>query len=204
MRALVGLLVVSSVIVAGCGGDKSGSSGPQYSCDKVQPSGFPIAAEGVEEGNTAPDLSFTTTVGDVSCTRDFTGKVVLINIAAGWCPPCQTETPGFVDVYEEFKNDGFVILQAMFEDYDGGNPDPAFMEEWKEEFDIPFTLIPDPSNDFWDEYVPPSNTGYIPHNLILDRDGVISFTDYGGVSESFVRARVRSLVEAEPTLDYGE
>lgn len=202
MRGFAGLLVLSAVVVSGCGGDKSGASGAQYSCDKVQPAGFPTTAQGVEIGETAVDLSFTTHAGDVSCTHDFTGKVVLINIAAGWCPPCRTETPGFVEVYDEFKGDGFVILQAMFEDYDGGSPDAAFMNEWQDEYGITFTLIPDPTNDFWDAYVPPSNTGAIPHNLILDRDGVIRYTNAGSISEGYLRSKVSQYVADEPSLDY--
>ena len=115
-----------------------------------------------------------------------------------------TETPGFQDVYEEFKGDGFVILQAMFEDYDGGNPDEAFINEWRAEYGITFTIIPDNSNDFWDTYVPPSNTGFIPHNLLIDKDGVISFTAKGGLAEGGLRTRVNALVAAEPSLDFAE
>jgi len=203
MRALMAGMAVLSVVAVGCGGDKSGgSSGPQYSCDKVQPAGFPLSADGKEVGDTAPDLSFVTRNGDTSCTRDFTNKVTLINIAAGWCPPCQSETPGFQDVYEEFKDEGFVILQAMFEDYDGGSPDDAFLDEWRDEYGVTFIMIGDTGNDFWDAYVPASNTGYIPHNLLVDKDGVIAWSDYGGMSEGSLRTRVNALVAAEPTLEF--
>ena len=43
---------------------------------------------------------------------DYAGKVVLVNIWAPWCGPCRYETPGFVKVYEEYKNKNFAILSV--------------------------------------------------------------------------------------------
>src|SRR5690606_16982844 len=36
--------------------------------------------------------------------------VVLVNFWATWCPPCRFEMPGFQRVYEEYADEGFVIL----------------------------------------------------------------------------------------------
>jgi peroxiredoxin len=205
MRAIVLAVMAVSLAAVGCGGDKSGggSSGPSLTCNKVQPAGFPTSAVGQEVNDTIADLEWTTLDDETGCTLGFTGHVTFINIAAGWCPPCQAETPGFQTVYEEFKGDGFVVLQAMFEGYSGA-PTDTFMNNWKDEYDITFTLIPDPSNDFWDLYVPPSNTGYIPHNILVDKDGVIKYTDYGSMSENQLRTRVSALIAADPILDYEE
>lgn len=201
MRWIFGAM--ASLLVVGCGGDKSGSRGPQFSCDKVQPAGFPTTAEGQEVDDTLADLSFTDSQSNDRCTRDFTGKVVFISIGAGWCPPCQAETPGFVDVYGEFKSDGLEIIQVMFDSYDvGGAPDQEFLDEWTAEYDIPFILVGDPGNDFWETYVPPSNTGYIPHNIIVNRDGVVEFTNYGSMPENTLRTRINALIDDPPALEY--
>lgn len=201
MRAVMAGIVV--LVVAGCGGDKSGSSGPKFSCDKVQPAGFPTSAEGLEVNDTLPDLSFTDSKSNARCTRDFTGQVTFITIGAGWCPPCQAETPGFVDVYGELKSEGLEIIQVMFDSYDqGGAPDEEFLDEWTAEYDIPFILVGDNGNDFWQTFVPPSNTGYIPHNILVDKDGVVSYTNYGSMPENTLRTRVNALVNAEPLLEY--
>lgn len=32
------------------------------------------------------------------------GKVVLINVWATWCPPCVAELPGFVELYQDYKD----------------------------------------------------------------------------------------------------
>lgn len=201
MRALIVGVAVLSFVAVGCGGDKSGSNGPAFSCDKVQPAGFPTSTEGLNVDDTLPDQSFVDINGNQRCTRDFTGKVVMISIGAGWCPPCQAETPGMQEVYEEFKGDGFEILQVMYEDYDGGDPDPEFMEYWEDYYNVTFTMVPDPQVDFFGNLVPPPADA-IPHNILLSRDGVVEYTEAGSLPESQLRTRVNALVSAQPLLEY--
>ena len=41
---------------------------------------------------------------------DLKGKVVLVNVWATWCPPCVIEMPGFQRAYEDYKDQGFLVL----------------------------------------------------------------------------------------------
>ena len=46
-----------------------------------------------------------------SFTRsDLEGRVILVNAWATWCPPCVIEMPGFQRVYEDYKDEGFLVL----------------------------------------------------------------------------------------------
>ena len=58
----------------------------------------------------APDYQFTTLSGDTASLAGLRGKVVLVNFWATWCPPCRVEMPGFQRVYEDRKDEGFVVL----------------------------------------------------------------------------------------------
>jgi peroxiredoxin len=40
----------------------------------------------------------------------YAGKVVVVNFMAGWCQPCWAEIPGFVEVYETYKDQGLVMI----------------------------------------------------------------------------------------------
>ncbi len=46
---------------------------------------------------------------------DYAGKVVLVNIWAPWCGPCRMETPGFVKLYQQYKDKGFDIIGIAVE-----------------------------------------------------------------------------------------
>ena len=58
----------------------------------------------------APDYQYTTVSGDTASLAGLRGKVVLVNFWATWCPPCRVEMPGFQRVYEDRKDEGFVVL----------------------------------------------------------------------------------------------
>ena len=201
MRAVV-IALVSCVAVAasGCGESKSG--GRDFpACGKTQPEGFPVSAAGLAIGDTAPDLQVTDMDGNTHCTRDYSGQVVLLNIGAGWCGPCQYETPDIQAVYAELHDSGFEVLMALYEDEGGGDPDQAFMEEWKTEYGVTFPLIPDTTNAMWDTYHPAGGANGIPYNVILDKDQVIRYSDAGAMSDTFLRNRVLNYLD-DPSLEY--
>ncbi|MCK4965608.1 TlpA family protein disulfide reductase, partial [bacterium] len=41
---------------------------------------------------------------------DYRGKIVLVDIWATWCPPCQAEIPGFINLYKKYKERGVEII----------------------------------------------------------------------------------------------
>lgn len=61
-------------------------------------------------GPQVPDIQVETLAGEHFTLSGLRGQVVLVNFWATWCPPCRVEMPGFQDVYEARKADGFVIL----------------------------------------------------------------------------------------------
>lgn len=202
---VLGMWVLSAIALSGCVAEDNKSTA-KPSCESVMPAGFPTSPEGLGVGDTAPDLQMLDSNGNQLCTRDFAGKVVLINSAAGWCPPCQAETPGIQDVYEEFKGDGFVVIMAMLDDYanDGQITNEEFFDSWQEEYGITFDLIEDEGGAVYTTYVDPSdpNFGAIPANILINRDQVVSFAQIGSISEGNLRTRVSALVSQEPTLEY--
>ncbi|HET7321532.1 MAG TPA: TlpA disulfide reductase family protein [Longimicrobiaceae bacterium] len=69
------------------------------------------AAFGAGAGDSvAPSYAAQTLDGEPISLEGLRGKVVLVNFWATWCPPCRFEMPGFQRVYEDKKEDGFVVL----------------------------------------------------------------------------------------------
>ena len=69
--------------------------------------------------------------------KSLTGKVVLVNFWATWCPPCRKEMPDLETIYRRFEERGLVILAISDEDASKVKP---FIEEHK--FSYPILLDP--------------------------------------------------------------
>jgi len=64
----------------------------------------------VKAGDTAPDFSVQTQKGKTLTTRDFGGKLLLVNFWATWCPPCVEETPSLNEFAQQMAPKGLVVL----------------------------------------------------------------------------------------------
>jgi peroxiredoxin len=62
---------------------------------------------GLEIGNKAPELKFSSPDGTEYALSDLKGQVVLIDFWAAWCGPCRRENPNVVKAYNEFKDKNF-------------------------------------------------------------------------------------------------
>ena len=109
-------------------------------------------------GKPAPDFTLKTIDGKTVSLKDFRGKVVLVNFWATWCPPCREEMPLFEEVYQKYKDKGFVILAI--------NLDPENLEDFENVYS--FTILI--GND---KVVNEYNVLGIPTSYLIDKNGVI-------------------------------
>ena len=63
-------------------------------------------AEGNEPGTRCPDFTFTTYDGKEYNLYDTLAEkdMVLLNLWATWCGPCQSEFPAMTEAYEQYKD----------------------------------------------------------------------------------------------------
>ena len=61
-------------------------------------------------GKSAPSFTLLDLNGNKVSLSDFKDKVVILDFWATWCPPCIKEIPHFIELYKEYKNQGFTIL----------------------------------------------------------------------------------------------
>ena len=58
----------------------------------------------------APMFSLRDVDGDALNLSDYKGKVVLLDFWATWCGPCRSEIPGFVDLQNRYREQGFQVI----------------------------------------------------------------------------------------------
>jgi len=86
-------------------------------------------------GSPAPAFSLRDVSGNVVDSSHFLGKPTAINFFATWCPPCLEEIPGFVDVYNKYKDRGFELVGISL-DTDTRENLPAFVMTHRIEYRI--------------------------------------------------------------------
>jgi peroxiredoxin len=95
---------------------------------------------------------------------DFGGEVVLLNVWATWCAPCEAEMPSIQRLHRELGPDGLRVVAVSV---DRGDIDPV--REWIEERSLTFTVLHDPTGQIEQTY---QTTG-VPESFVIDRHGVI-------------------------------
>jgi peroxiredoxin len=88
------------------------------------------------------------------------GKVVVLNFWATWCPPCRKEMPDLESLYQQFKNQGLVILAISDEDAAKVKP---FIAERK----ISYPVLLDPGRMVNELF----QIQGIPKTFVYDRSG---------------------------------
>ena len=143
------------------------------------------------QGFLAPDLSLSTLGGDPITLSQLRGKPVLINFWASWCPPCRTEMPAIQNVYNEFKDQGFVVLAVNTTYQDNLGDATTFAQIRK----LTFPILLDQAGDAANLY----EVRALPSTYFIDADGIIQEVVVGGpMSETLLRIRSEQLVEGIP------
>ena len=112
-----------------------------------------------------PTLSGPTIDGGQISSQDFLGKVLVVNVWANWCTPCQLEQPELVQVANRYANRGVRFLGVDHQDQD------AAAKAWVESYHVPYPSIADPTGKF------AASLDYfgLPDTYVVDRTGTIRY-----------------------------
>jgi thiol-disulfide isomerase/thioredoxin len=125
--------------------------------------------------------------GDQRNLSEWKGKVRVINFWATWCGPCREEIPAFVELQQQYSNEGLqfigIALQQAEEVHD-------FMNEFKMNYpvlvggDDVIKAAKKLGNDI----------GALPYTVIIDKSGIIAFTRRGPLSKSEAESVIQTLL----------
>ena len=75
--------------------------------EKLYPS---LGIQRVDPPEEAEDFTLKTLKGETVSLKDYRGRLIFLNFWATWCGPCRAEMPSMQRLWEEFKEEDFVIL----------------------------------------------------------------------------------------------
>ncbi|MCP4809498.1 MAG: TlpA family protein disulfide reductase [Proteobacteria bacterium] len=138
-------------------------------------SGWPECAhlagspEGFGPGERMPDWTLVDQRGESLSMHRLASMVVVVDVSAGWCGPCNQAAGVAEEWYQEHRDDGVMMVHLMTEDYRNQPADTAFAAEWADEYGLTFPVGTEDEgvvDALYDEGL----IGGIPTYLVYDRE----------------------------------
>ena len=144
-----------------------------------------------QKGFSAPDFTLETFGNETYTLSDLRGNAVLVNFWASWCPPCRSEMPAMQRVYEDFQDQGFIVLAVNSTHQDNLGDAITFVQVHK----LDFPILLDQDGSAGRSY----DVRSLPTSYFINPEGIIQDVVVGGpMSEALLRIRAEQLLETNP------
>jgi thiol-disulfide isomerase/thioredoxin len=146
----------------------------------------PIAPAAVI-GTKANDFSLSDVNGLQRHLSEWQGKVIAINFWATWCPPCREEIPAFIELQQQYASDGLQFIGIALQQAEE-------IREFMDEFNVNYPSLVGGDDVMKAAKSLGNDIGALPYTVIINRDGVISFTRRGPLSKSEAELAIKALL----------
>jgi cytochrome c biogenesis protein CcmG, thiol:disulfide interchange protein DsbE len=133
----------------------------------------------------APDFYLELFDGSDFQLSDYKGQVVLINFWGSWCGPCRQEAPELQALYEDYQDEGFVIIGVNWLE---SSRQKAL--DFVDEFGITYPN----GEDFGEMVAKKYHIQGAPENFLIDKDGNVSQFIYGIVQYNKLSGAIETLI----------
>lgn len=128
--------------------------------------------EPVVAGVRAPAFTVQTLDGKPVGLDAYAGKVVLLNVWASWCVPCETEMPSMERLYRSMAGQPFEILAVSVDAAEGDSPPVGVLDAFVQKHGLTFPILysePEKPGDIQRIF----QTAGVPESFLIGKDGVI-------------------------------
>ncbi len=151
------------------------------------PAVMPKAASSDVIGTMRPPFELKDLQGELRNINEWNGKVLLVNFWATWCPPCKREMPAFIELHDEYAEQGFEIIGIALDNEQA-------VQDFVDTLGVNYTVMVaehkglDLSRDYG------NRIGALPFSVFVARDGKIQFTKAGELSKQQVEQIIQPLL----------
>ncbi len=156
-----------------------------------------ITAEGSTE--TAPDFTIKDKKGEEYSLKSYSGKTVVLNFFASWCPPCIEELPDFAKLYNKLKKEDKKVEFLGIAVSSKKSDIMKLVKKFEIEYPVLFPEKDKVSKDY--------SIKYIPTTYIISPTGKIEFKKVGGISYEELEKEIEKVLtvsKATETNEQGE
>ena len=120
-------------------------------------------------GKFMSNFSITDVNGNTVELVDYSGKTILLNTWATWCPPCRAEMPGLNDYYLRYRGQGFIILAVNV------GESVAQAAAFADEYNLSFPVLMDKNYQLVDSL----GINSYPTSILIGSDGRVKYIHIG-------------------------
>ncbi len=136
-----------------------------------------------QKGFLAPDFELPDLEGESTRLSDLKGKVVIVNVWASWCKPCQYEMPAMQKIFEEYSDNEFVLLAVNNTIQDNLSDVTSFVDA----HNLTFPILLDNTGEVANLY----RVQALPSTFFIDKNGIIQEIIIGGpMSEALIKSKI--------------
>lgn len=182
-----------------------GSTRPGYATtDRCSTIGMHGSANSYALWTCGQDFTLRDEHGELHSLYEFREQVVMLDLSAIWCPPCQSEADRLEAVYQQYKDRGVRFLTVLMDEDNqlvdfAGRPTPEECRNWGDrsgtnpDHTFPCWIDPnDGSKDAWPKY---NKWGALPTNVVLDTGLRVVYSG-AGYDETTIKDKLNRLVGA--------
>jgi len=188
------LLAMSAAAVAltACSNKHAVANGPQSGDQGYVSGDGTVQIYDPDSRAAAPSIAGESLSGGVVNVRDFTGRVVVLNIWASWCPPCRAEQAKLNTVYDAVHAKGVEFLGVDIRD------DDAAARAFIRTHTVRYPSIVDDASAIALEFDPrlPANP---PSTVVIDRNGRVAAKILGPAKAGVLQPMLEQLAAENVT-----
>ncbi|MDQ7026597.1 MAG: TlpA disulfide reductase family protein [Anaerolineae bacterium] len=137
-----------------------------------------------EPGQRAPDFALISFDGELFTRDSLRGQIIILNFWASWCPPCHAEALDLQAIYEDYADDGVLLLGVNYLDIEENAL--GFIDQ----YGITYPNGPDIAERIANAY----NFQAAPETFIIGRDGKITNLFIGQVNYETLATALDSIL----------
>ena len=129
-----------------------------------------------------PDLN-----DELRSQNDWAGKVVILNFWAVWCPPCRAEMPEFIELQEQYGDQGLQFVGIAIDTKET-------VQDFSKKIGVNYPILIGTTNDMSIARKLGNRFDGLPFTAIFNREGKMAYFQIGQISKSRIEKEISSLL----------
>jgi thiol-disulfide isomerase/thioredoxin len=134
-----------------------------------------------------PSFSMKDTTGAIRSSNEWSGKILIVNFWATWCPPCIEEMPVLVDFQYQYSPQGVQVVGVAVDNLDQ-------VKDFIELYEINFPVIIGQNEAIELGKKMGNRISALPYTAIFDQNGKTLYAQPGKVNQDQLEKLIKPLL----------